>query len=184
MQTTMKQLRYAQGLDRFCKLLPFNAHVVDISNGHGVYANRFAENEYRVTVVQSDPDCAIIDEGERIKVVRRPLDLVIMPFRTIAGIWAEKRLGCLSKDKLNVFLGQFIDWLQIGGIIYFVVAEGEGYKLTTERGLAGQKHKLVVYHTPEEIEIILQNFQYKTVDAWYENESDRRWIHVIAKRQA
>ena len=175
------KLKYSKGLERFSSLLPFNSPVVDISQGHGLYAALFKKNGHKVTLVYDDDQHQFPIDGQ-LEVITRAINSVIMPFRTIGGIWAEKALLNLPADKLKVLLGQFIDWLQVGGLIYFVLPDGEGYKLVTEQGMAGQKQNLIVYYNPQQIEEILADLQYQPVDAWYQLESDRRWIHLIAKR--
>ena len=78
---------------------------------------------------------------------------------------------------------RFVDWLEIGGLLYFCMMEGEGVKIVRDQMAPAAQAKILCYYQPAELEYLLQSINCPAVEAWYDRQTDKKWIHVIAKRK-
>lgn len=164
---TVPGLRFQRGLEQFCSALPDKPVVVDVNPGRG---------EYTDAVLGRYPQA-------KITAARRAPDDIHLPYRTAHGVWISDRFVAMTPKQALSELNMVWEWLVPGGVVYFCVLEGEGYKLLKEEGtgIAGPT-TLQTYYQPHELEELAAKAGFIVKDAWRAAVSDRPFIHVLAQR--
>jgi hypothetical protein len=179
----MQKRRFQKALDLFFKHLPeYPGKVLDIEYGHGEYTKEFEAKGYEVVVLDPQRYSLQDPQKEEREVIFSELEEVSLPYRTMSGIWIKDKLISKSKDAIIEYLSQFVDWLEVEGVMHFCLPEGEGYKLVEEHLPTGIHKTKQYFYSPVEVEKVIQLAGAQTVDAWYEQQGGKNWIHVIAKR--
>jgi len=180
-----KKLRYEKALNKFLHLLPDTGKVIDLQTRQDTYAKVFAQYEHEVYVVQSPHILVPLLQStnkELIIPIDEDFDDIIFPYRTINGIWASKSFINFDKDNFVHQLSRLSDWLADDGVMYLCLLEGEGQKQIVENTPYRTVKRSIYYYLPEELESILLQADYTILDAWYEKQLDRRWIHVMIQK--
>ncbi len=179
----MQIKRFQKALDLFFQHIPeYPGKVLDIEYGHGEYTKEFETKGYEVVVLDPQRYSLQDPRPEEREVIFSELEEISLPYRTMAGIWAKDKLISKSKDAIVEYISQFVDWLEVEGILHFCLLEGEGYKVVEEHLPTGIKTVKQYYYSPVEVEGIIQAAGAVTIEAWYEQQGGKNWIHVIAKR--
>lgn len=158
------RLRFHDGLERFCSGLPEKPVLVDVNPGRG---------EYSEALLHAFPQA-------KLSTVRKPPADIYIPYRTVHGIWISDRfISIAPRDMMNE-LNLFWEWLVPGGIAYFCVLEGEGYKLLQGQGSAARV--LQTYYQPQDLEQMVAQAGFLAKDAWRTVMNERPYIHLIIQR--
>lgn len=181
MKTSTRQLYFEKALKLFLPHIPNASKVVDIDPKQGIYCREFARSGFEVTGIQPEEQ-PFIDNPFVKEMLHKRVEDVLLPYKSIGAVWAHQTLNGLPKDRCRRRLSLFYDWLAKNGVLYFGLLEGEGSKLVKEQNVTGIVSKLVIYYNPQEIEEMLSEIGYETVEAWREFQQDRNWIHVIARK--
>ncbi len=181
----MSAPRYQAAFDRFASHLlpPAKDQIIELSAGRGTYTKQFLEKGYPILA------CGLLgeldvseDQRKRLIVSLKAAEDIPVPYRTCAGVFCCDALAERPKQAVFVSLRLFADWLIPGGICYGLFYEGEGVKRITEQGIQGLKERLLVYYQPEELDDLIGSASLETVDAWRDEEQQRRVLHVIMRR--
>jgi len=177
----MNKLRFQRGFDGFVKHLQSGDKVLDFNYSSGLYAKLFFEKGLEVIAFDKNP--LGHDKSPYAEILNKDPMEAVLPFRSFNGVWITDSLTGLSKDTLPLVISQCVDWLTVTGSLYLCMLEGDGEKVVQQQLPTGIKTKRIVYYQPEEIDQILNYFDCPAVEAWYENNLDRRWIHILAQRK-
>lgn len=159
-----RRLRFTAGLQKLIASVPPAAVLVDIHPGRGEYGQ------------------AMLDQLPEAKLtsIRKPPADALVPYRSVHGIWIADRLTALSPAQALGELNLLWGWLLPGGTAYLCVLEGEGYKLRKEQGADGAT--LQTYYQPPELEALIIQAGFNTLDAWREAINERPFIHLLIQR--
>lgn len=179
----MQPKRFQQAFDKLKQNLPEQGKILDLDYGHGDYTRMFEQLGFEVVALDPQGYAQFEKHPESREMHYLAVSEISLPYRTISAIWAKDVLTTLSKDEFQRYLSQFIDWLEVGGVMHFCLLEGEGYKIVEEHLPTGISTVKQYYYSPIEVELAIQNADGITLDAWYEQQGGKNWIHVIAQRQ-
>ena len=178
----MARQRFAKGLAAFLSFLTPEDKVLDLDYGQGNYSRQFVE--HGLNVISFDSTGVPLPSGEsRLEIIHGSPFEAPLPYRTFRGIWARDIFIHLDSVQLTERLGQCADWLAVGGVLYFCLLEGEGEKIIHESLPTGVRTRKIVYYRAAYLDDLLQSLDCPAVLAWYEEQSDRRWMHIIAQRK-
>lgn len=177
----MNELRFQRGFDGFVKHLQSGDKVLDFNYNHARYTKLFFEKGLEVIAFDKNPLGQ--EKSPYAEVLNKEPMEAVLPFRSFSGLWIADSLTGMPKDLLPSAISQCVDWLTIRGVLYLCMFEGDGEKVMQLQLPTGIETKRIVYYQPEEIDQILNYFECPAIDAWYENNLDRRWIHILAQRK-
>lgn len=183
---------FQKGLEFFSSLLPEGSKIVDIYLDKGIYTEALVKRGYEVTVFDQPVNGylnrpiyfqqVLRDLGDTVHYIPKDLESVVLPFRSVDGIWAQQAFATMPPELLSHYLHILYDWLRVDGLLYLSVWEGDGVKQISLEGLSKNPKKRKHYYQPEQLDQLLKLEGFEAIQAWYEGPVEKRSIHVIAKR--
>lgn len=166
--------------ERFFKLLPSHAYILDFGCGSGRDAKAFLEQGYRVDAIDGSAELC-----------RRASDLIGQPVKQMLfedlsavkqydGIWACASILHLPRKELMSVLQKISDALKSGGILYTSFKYGEF------EGIRGKRYFTDL--TEESLTGLMKTVpSLQIVDTWITNDvrpgrEEERWINILARR--
>ena len=165
--------------ERFLRLLPPGAHILDFGCGSGRDTKAFLDRGYVVTAVDgSEQLCALASAYTGIP-IRRMLFRDLDDVDCYDGIWASASLLHVPFNDLPAIFRRMITALKPGGIIY------SSFKYGSFEGNRGGRYFTDL--TEEKSAELLRGLPELTLlDQWITNDvrpsrSDERWLNLICR---
>ena len=174
------ELSMEEQLERFMKLLPENAEVLDLGCGSGRDTVFFEEEGFSVTAMDgSEKMCELVE----IHTGRDILHLRVeeMEFDDVFhGIWACAVLGHFSPDKIHGVMEKILEALKDDGILYFSVRKGE------RNGRYNGRYYLD--YNRASLDDLLESFDnIEVIDIWKTNDArgedySGKWYNILLRK--
>ncbi len=153
-------------IEKFLKLMPSNASIIDIGCGSGRDAKLFTEMGASVLGIDFSKNLVDIAQQTAPLASFQLMDIEAMDFSASSfnGVWAACSLGHISKNTLPMVFNKIHAILKDEGIFYLTLKEGRGEVLEQDVRYEGNIKKFVAYYQAEELEEVLQTAQFKILD--------------------
>lgn len=182
-QDSHPTLRNQKDLDLFLARLSSGSVILEFEPGQGLYTREFSEAGHEIITIEEDWGAYLYPESLLARqTFRKSFDEIIIPYRSISGIWIHNILSFLDRDVAASRLKIFYDWLIKGGLLSFSVLEGEGDRYISEQTVQGIKRRKEVFYLASEIQGLLDQLGFIVIDAWREQKLDRSILHILANR--
>lgn len=174
--------------NRFLKMLPEHAKIIDIGCGPGRDAKVFSEKGYHVVGIDFSLNMIQIAEkcAPKAKFHVMKIESLNFPQETFFGAWAHASLLHVSKKKMPLILGKIFSILKKEGVFFISVKQGEG-EINEKDVRYGGIEKFWAYFQENEIVELLENTGFKILDTALINQMDNYqthpFIHVFCKKQ-
>lgn len=150
--------------DKFTSLLPEKAKILDVGCGPGQAAKNFAEKGHDVIAI--DLSKSMIEYAKK-HVPNVPFYLMDVENITLNqkfdGIWAAFVLCQVEKNKHQSIIKKFYEMLNLNGIFFLGMMEGEGEKVMPEP-YNRKYNQYFVFTSQEEIERYFKNTGFKILN--------------------
>ena len=178
-----QKLRFSKDLDLFLKHVEPQSQIIEFEPGRGGYSQKFHEAGLKILSIEEGLESHIYPENPVVaQSFRKPFDEIVIPYRSLGGIWAHNVLSSLERSEMIRRFKIFYDWLAKSGSFSFSVLEGEGDRFITEQTPKGAQKRKESFYQASEIQSILDDIGFVVVDAWRERKLDRSILHIFAKR--
>lgn len=153
-------------IEKFMKLLPPKAKIIDIGCGSGRDAKLFSDMGAKVLGVDFCSNLIDIAKKNAPLSEFRVMDFETMDFPAASfdGAWSACSLGHSSKDTLPVVLKKVHLLLKENGYFYLALKKGTGESLDTDLRYEGNFQKFWSFYEQEELTKMLQTAQFKILD--------------------
>lgn len=191
---TVKVQKYTPAPERkkFMELLQPGGNILDAGCGSGRDTNYFATQGFTVTGI--DLSQTLLNYALRHKKKNATflnMDLRSMSFEdgSFDGIWACASLLHLKRGEIPPVLTKFYQFLPRGGILYLLMKQGSGERMTT-RGSTNEDVRFFSYFSIDEIRLLLKEAGFTILDMFTWDQQDRHferpheiWISSFARKQ-
>ncbi len=153
-------------IERFTKLLPLKAKIIDIGCGSGRDAKLFNNRGVDVVGIDFCPNLLEIAKNEAPLSEFHLMDIESMQFpdSTFDGVWAACSLSHISKNALPEVLKKIHLLLKEGGYFYLALKEGMGEILEKDSRYEGNVEKFWSYFEADELKNFLQAAHFKILE--------------------
>ncbi len=153
-------------IERFIKLLPSNAKIVDIGCGSGRDAKIFTENGVSVFGLDFCKNLIDIARSNAPLAEFQQLDIeeINFPAAYLDGAWACCSLSHISKATLPFVLLNIHSFLKEQGYFYLTLRKGSGEGLEKDTRYQGDFEKFWASFEEKEIESIIQKAKFKVLE--------------------
>lgn len=189
-QSTAKLVLYEE-IEKFAKLMPPKARILDAGCAWGRDSKLFVERGYDVTGID-------LSEGFLVEALKRVLnakfinmDLRAMDFpdNSFEGIWACASLLHLTLADIQKVLNDFFRILSPGGTVFLHVKRGLGDNLGT-RSQTVEGERFFVYLEPEQLNGMAESAGFSIVETYLFSERERYgsqrrdmwWVMTFARK--
>lgn len=153
-------------IEKFIKLLPPKAKIIDIGCGSGRDAKIFTS--MKADILGIDFCSNLIDIAKKHAPLAEfqlmDIESIYLPGSSFDGAWAACSLGHISKEKFPSVLNKIHSLLKDDGYFYLALKKGVGEKLEIDQHYKGNFKKFWSYFEKEELIDILQRAQFKILD--------------------
>ncbi|MFA6303670.1 MAG: class I SAM-dependent methyltransferase [Legionella sp.] len=153
-------------IEKFIKLLPSNARIIDIGCGSGRDAKLFTN--MGASVLGIDFSSNLIDIAKRNAPLAEfqlmDIEAMNVPDATFDGAWAACSLGHVSKEVFPDVIQKIHDLLKEKGYFYLALKKGTDEVLEQDVRYEGDVKKFWAFFEEEELKNILQEAQFKILD--------------------
>lgn len=153
-------------IEKFIKLLPPKAIIIDLGCGSGRDAKVFTN--MGIDVLGIDFCSNLIDIAEThaplAKFELMDIEKIDLPNDSFDGVWAACSLGHIPKKELSNVLQQIHRILREDGYFYLALKKGSGEILEKDSRYDGDHKKFWSYYEEDELKNILQLAQFKILD--------------------
>ncbi|MCR5431877.1 MAG: class I SAM-dependent methyltransferase [Lachnospiraceae bacterium] len=166
--------------DRFLRLLPEGARILDFGCGSGRDTKYFLEKGFRAEGVDGSKELCRIASENTGTTVRQMMFDELDEVNAYDGIWACSSILHLPKSELKEVLRKMVRAVKTGGYIYTSFRHGDFEGYINER--------YFTYFTEEGFEEFVGDInEIKTVDKWVSEDvrPDRRemkWLNLILRK--
>lgn len=145
-----------ESIERFCKLLPTKARIIDIGCGTGRDAKVFSEKGLSVVGIDLCPNMIKLAKAHAPLADFRRMDIEAMSFpeASFDGAWAGASLLHIPKNTISVVLDSIYLMLKPQGIFYLTLREGIGEELQTDLRYGDFKKFWAFYEQNELNEVV------------------------------
>jgi SAM-dependent methyltransferase len=167
-------------IDRFSRLLPARACVLDVGSGPGVDSNELTRRGFRV--ISSDLSFGMLEAGRRsFPGLSVQADMLQLPFaRSIQGCWVNASLHHVDRALVPKALSEFRRVLMEPGILHIEVKQGEDEGWETER--YGPDHpRWYAYWQPEDLDRLLNDAGFEVLDGQVRPGMLAQWISRVCR---
>lgn len=148
-----------ESIERFCKLLPPKAKILDIGCGSGRDAKVLSEKGLDVLGIDYSTNLLNIAKETAPKATFELMDIeeISFPKGSFDGVWAASSFCHIPKKVLPSILSNIHHLLKDKGHFYLTVRKGEGEIFEPDMRYEGEHHKFWAFYVLEEIkELVLQ----------------------------
>lgn len=153
-------------IEKFIKLLPPKAKIIDIGCGSGRDAKLFTN--MGATVLGIDFSSNLIDIAKRNAPLAEfqlmDIETMNLPAASFDGAWAACSLGHISKKILPDVIKKVYFLLKEKGYFYLALKMGAGEILEQDLRYDGDIKKFCAFYEEKELKSILQEAQFKILD--------------------
>ena len=165
--------------DKFAKLLPLNARILDLGSGPG--RDGLILKELGLNILCLDASQAMLDIAKSRGLTTILADLskkLPFPDHSFNGVWAYTSLLHIPKSEVDFVINEIFRVLNPGGIFGLGLIEGdiEGYKEDE------QMTRWFSYYQRLEIENLLNGRQFEIIYFESFKPKTRNYLNFIAKR--
>lgn len=176
------ELKYGTPLDRFLKALPEQGLILELNSGNCSYSKMFHEKGYDLLVAELDTEMPPVKNAYAKQTYFKPLLDLVIPFRTLSGIWGHHSFKEYELPELHQFLSHMIDWLIPGGVLFLSFLEGEGKKEIHHQLPFSKRKKVIVYQQPDQLATLLDAVGFTVLDAWREEgKGDQQLLQILCQ---
>lgn len=172
--------------NKFIKLLPKNAEVLDLGCGSGRDSKYFSENGLRVTGVDFSKSMLDIAKNNAPKV-----NFVLKDFRKIDelkgkfdGVWSSFSLLHLERKEIPTLLSKIKINLKSNGLLFIATKEGKG-EIIEKENLDERLKMFETFFEKDELEDLLKENGYKILESYTDTdryESNEKIIIIFAQK--
>ncbi|MFT4059089.1 MAG: class I SAM-dependent methyltransferase [Legionella sp.] len=153
-------------IEKFIKLLPPNAKIIDIGCGSGRDAKLLTN--MGATVLGIDLSSNLIDIAKSNAPLAEfqlmDIEAMNLPDAAFDGAWAACSLGHVSKKVFPSVIQKIHCILKENGYLYITLKKGKGESLEQDIRYEGDVKKFWAFFEEEEIKNILQEAKFKILD--------------------
>jgi SAM-dependent methyltransferase len=167
-------------IDRFSRLLPSRARVLDVGSGPGVDSNELTRRGFRV--ISSDLSFGMLEAGCRsFPGSSVQADMLQLPFlRSIQGCWVNASLHHVDRTLVPKALSEFRRVLMEPGILHIEVKQGDDEGWETER--YGPDHpRWYAYWQPEDLDRLLDDAGFEVLEGQVRPGQLAQWISRVCR---
>jgi SAM-dependent methyltransferase len=160
------ELAPIDSIEKFIRLLPFNAKIIDIGCGSGRDAKIFTDKGIAVLGIDFCVNLIKIakEHAPLAKFELMDIENIILPDASFDGIWAVCSLGHIAKNNLPSVLKKLYQLLANKGYFYLALKKGKGEQLEHDIRYKGNIRKFWAYYEEEELKNILRYASFKILD--------------------
>lgn len=160
------ELAPRESIDRFIKLLPANAKIIDIGCGSGRDAEIFTGRGLSVVGIDNCNNLMEIAKAEAPLAQFQLMDIESMKFpaNSFDGAWAVCSLSHIPKKLMPNVLKQIHSFLKPKGAFYIALRKGTGESLEKDTRYKGDIQKFWSYYEEEEINKLLKDANFKVIE--------------------
>lgn len=153
-------------IEKFIKLLPSKAKIIDIGCGSGRDAKIFTNAEIDVLGIDFCSNLIEIAEAYAPLANFQLMDIetINLPSATFDGAWAACSLGHIPKNKILNVLNKIHILLKEHGYFYLALKKGTGEILEKDLRYAGNHQKFWSFFEEDELKNYLENAGFKVLD--------------------
>ena len=189
-QSTANLVLYEE-IEKFTKLLPPKARMLDAGCAWGRDSKIFVERGYDVTGIDLS-EGFLFEARKRVpdaKFVNMDLRSMDFPANSFEGIWACASLLHLTLPDIQKVLDDFCRILTPGGIVFLHVKRGLGDKIGKQtHTVEGERH--FVYLEPEKLNAMTELAGFSIVETYLFSERERYgperrdmwWVMTFAQK--
>ncbi len=164
--SNVASLAPTDSIEKFSKLLPPKAKLIDIGCGSGRDAKLFNDLDIHVAGIDFCSNLLEIAKNHAPLSEFQLMDIesIQFPDSTFDGAWAACSLGHISKNALPAVLKKIHSLLKQGGYFYLALKEGKGESLEIDERYEGEVKKFWSYFEAEELKKFLQQAHFKILE--------------------
>lgn len=166
-------------IEKFIKLLPPKAKIIDIGCGSGRDAKIFASHNIDVLGIDFSSNLISIAKSQAPAAKFEVMDIEAMVFDagTFDGAWAACSLVHVAKSALPDVLKRIHAILKPNGFLYLTFKKGLGEILENDKRYDGDVKKYWAYYEEQELKSYIHNAQFKLLEFTVMERTDPYQTH-------
>lgn len=169
-------------LNKFIRLLPKQARVLDLGSGTGRDSRFLFERSFRVVGIDFSKN--MIQEAKKINplIDYRMMDLERIKFgkNSFNGIWANASLHHIPKVHLKKIIKNIYNILKDGGIFFIKIKSGAGEGIRENKKFNKQLKRYFAFYSIKELTDLLGAAKFNII--FKKISKNKEWIDIFARK--